>query len=268
MNHRHTFFAAVVTFLCVFVVSSAAGVVPDPFYYGYMTYQQQQTVLEDGPGSYSVGPGSGLVSAMPNPAVLLDSTCSAGATYPNTCSLGASLSITYYFEVTGGNSGDQVNVLMDSILRSSGTGANAESSVWTNAQVSLSAYGNTVGHDLQYTCGPGNCGYQHNWAGTLSMQMTVGDIGTVTIETDIDTEAGITGCPGPNCILGLATASTLADPYIYIDPNTPNAWEYSIVVSNGIGNNPLGTTPEPSSLMLLGSGVAGLAGVLRRKLFR
>jgi hypothetical protein len=28
-----------------------------------------------------------------------------------------------------------------------------------------------------------------------------------------------------------------------------------------------GTTPEPSSIMLFGSGILGLAGMLRRKLF-
>ena len=100
------------------------------------------------------------------------------------------------------------------------------------------------------------------------MQMAVGDIGTVWIETDIDTEAGISGCPTPNCVQGLATASALADPYIYIDPTTPNASQYSIVVSQGIGNTPSGSTPEPSSLILLGSGLAGLGGVLRRRLIR
>ena|SRR5208283_3372973 len=36
----------------------------------------------------------------------------------------------------------------------------------------------------------------------------------------------------------------------------------------GVGNNsPCGTTPEPSSIMLFGSGILGLAGVLRRRLF-
>src|SRR5271166_4926410 len=36
----------------------------------------------------------------------------------------------------------------------------------------------------------------------------------------------------------------------------------------GAGNNsPCGTTPEPSSIMLFGSGILGLVGVLRRKLF-
>ncbi len=266
MSKRHTFIAEVATFLCLFVISSAAGVVPDPFYYGYINYQQQEEVLEVGPGSYSLGPGSGLVSAMPNAAVSLDSTCAASA--PVGCSLGASLSITYYFEVTGGNIGDPVSVLMDSILRSAGTGANFESFSAADAMVSLSVNGNTVSHLLQYGCGPGNCGFQQNWAGTLAMQMAVGDIGTVWVETDIDTEAGISGCPGVNCVQGLATASTLADPYIYIDPNTPNAWEYSIVVSDGIGNTPLGSTPEPSSLMLVGSGVVGLGAMMRRKLGR
>ena len=104
MNHRHTFFAAVVTFLCLFVISSAAGVVPDPFYYGYMTYQQQQSVLERkmGRGVIRLVPGRAWCTALPNAAVSLNSTCAAA--YPVTCSLGASLSITYYFEVTGGTS--------------------------------------------------------------------------------------------------------------------------------------------------------------------
>ena len=153
---------------------------------------------------------------------------------------------------------------MDSILRAAGTTANSQSFTVVDARVSLN--NNTVSQALQYTCGPGNCSFQQNWAGTLSMQMAVGDIGTVWIQTDIDTEAGVSGCPGVNCVQGVATASASADPYIYIDPNTPNASEYSIVVSQGIGNVPLGSTPEPSSLMLLGSGIAGLAGVLRRKL--
>ncbi len=39
---------------------------------------------------------------------------------------------------------------------------------------------------------------------------------------------------------------------------------FTINTSGGGGG---GTTPEPSSIMLFGSGILGLAGVLRRKLF-
>ena len=35
----------------------------------------------------------------------------------------------------------------------------------------------------------------------------------------------------------------------------------------GGGSSTSGSTPEPSSIMLFGSGILGLAGVLRRKLF-
>ena len=34
----------------------------------------------------------------------------------------------------------------------------------------------------------------------------------------------------------------------------------------GVAQNFLGTTPEPGTLMMVGTGVIGLAGVLRRKL--
>jgi PEP-CTERM motif-containing protein len=36
---------------------------------------------------------------------------------------------------------------------------------------------------------------------------------------------------------------------------------------NTSGGGGGGSTPEPSSIMLFGSGILGLAGVLRRKLF-
>lgn len=57
--------------------------------------------------------------------------------------------------------------------------------------------------------------------------------------------------------------------------NTPNVWFLDFNVVDQFGGDSLAigsvtltttTTPEPSSLMLLGSGLLGLAGVLRRKL--
>ena len=43
-----------------------------------------------------------------------------------------------------------------------------------------------------------------------------------------------------------------AEPCIEVDPNFANASDYSIVVSQGIGNTPVSATPEPSSLALAG----------------
>jgi hypothetical protein len=85
--------------------------------------------------------------------------------------------------------------------------------------------------------------------------------------------------------LNLSNASTAAGDPVYWDENSGP----SLASENSIGTVPsesftlngsgstttststststTGTTPEPSSIMLFGSGILGLAGVLRRKLF-
>lgn len=74
------------------------------------------------------------------------------------------------------------------------------------------------------------------------------------------------------------------------DPNTNGTWTNYTFTETGTGNDTVsfafrddpgyialdnvsvtqttGTTPEPSSLLLMGSGVVGLAGVIRRKMAR
>ena len=264
MNQRHTFFAAVVTFLCLFVISSAAGTVavPAPFFYGYVTDNTTTTTVISSPGNYTQGHISASVFAMPNAGSSMATACSIGPTSPINCVTGGNVSITYYFTVTGGNVGDPVNVLLDGLLRGSvsgsGTGVNASESM--SATLAVSDNGNTLSYTLQGGC-IDICSWQQQWNGTLAMPMAVGDIATVTITNDLNMSLVSYPLQGQ---VGSGTA--YADPYIYVDPNTPNASQYSIVVSQGIGNVPLSPTPEPSSLMLLGSGIAGLAGVLRRKL--
>ena len=151
---------------------------------------------------------------------------------------------------------------MDGVLSGAvsgnGTGVNATESM--SASLSVSDNGNTVSYTLQGGC-IGNCYWQQQWKGTLAIPMAVGDIGTVTVDNNL----GLSLVTYP-LVAQVGSGAAYADPYIYVDPNDPNASLYSIVVSPGVGNVPLGNTPEPSSLVLLGSGMAGLAGMIRRKL--
>jgi PEP-CTERM motif len=66
---------------------------------------------------------------------------------------------------------------------------------------------------------------------------------------------------------GFQFGSAYLDPYFSIDPSNPNADQYSILVSPGIGNSPISGAPEPSTWAMLLLGFAGLnfAGYRKRK---
>jgi len=59
--------------------------------------------------------------------------------------------------------------------------------------------------------------------------------------------------------IGSGTASASVDPYITIDPSQSNADEYSVEVSAGVDNSPAGAAPEPSSAVLMLTGIGLLA---------
>ena len=263
MNCRHIF--AVATCLCLFAMSAGAAPtgLPDPWYNGGLSDNFLNSVSISSPGSYSLPFASASVFAFPNPGASITTACSSPATYPNNCVTGGNIWVVYYFAVTGGNPGDPVNVLADSLLRGalSGNAAGANSHEDMSAAITITdnANPNYVAYSIANGC-IDSCSWQQNWRGTLSLAMASGDTGTVTIHITADATEVISGG-----IFGVGSADSYADPYIYIDPNTANAGLYGIVVSPGVGNSPLGSTPEPSSLMLLGSGVIGLAGLARRK---
>jgi hypothetical protein len=75
--------------------------------------------------------------------------------------------------------------------------------------------------------------------------------------------------------LNLANASVASGDPVYWDENSGPASASESALGTipseaytvNTGSSGGGTTPEPSSIMLFGSGILGLAGVLRRKLF-
>jgi hypothetical protein len=62
-----------------------------------------------------------------------------------------------------------------------------------------------------------------------------------------------------------ANVSASVDPYIQIDPSFSDAGLFTVEVSPGIGNSPLTTTPEPSSVVLTSTLLLALAFAVRKR---
>lgn len=77
MKQRHTFVVAIATFLCLSVISSAAGTVslPAPFFYGSIADNNTTTTVITNPGGYTQGHISASVFATPNAGSSLFDGC-------------------------------------------------------------------------------------------------------------------------------------------------------------------------------------------------
>jgi hypothetical protein len=150
---------------------------------------------------------------------------------------GTKASLTYSFQVIGGNPGDIVPILIATNLLSSGSDPThgvgfAELSVHTGA----------AGDSFVVVCSDGSCGTtSKSFSGTLSTRARSGDVGdTLSLLVQASTGDSVNS----------ESARASADPLIFVDPNAPGASQYSIVLSPGVGNG-VASVPAPRSAVAL-----------------
>ena len=166
---------------------------------------------------------------------------------------GATAVARYFFEVTGGNSGDVVPLLIATNLSTDGTPASGGHSF-----ASISAFTNSFGNSFVAVCTNESCGTtSSSFSGLLSTRARSGEVG----ELDLQVSAG----SGPSLNSGFASAS--ADPFIFVDPSFAGASQYAIQVSAGVGNQAAASVPEPGSagLLALSGGLLFWLEIRRRR---
>jgi hypothetical protein len=190
------------------------------------------------------------------PFVSLSVNASAVDDQVDNLAYSADLSLTYSFEVIGGNAGDIVPLLIATDLLSSSTG-------YADAYVSIAVTTSQVTESYEYCAvDPASvpCAAS-SFSGTIGAAATSGTVDQITLNVSAGAALGnngITTYPG--------SASASADPFIYVDPSFAGAANYKILLSTGIGNAEE-STPEPGTLILLG-GCGPFAWFARRCLRR
>ena len=160
--------------------------------------------------------------------------------------ISSSLSGTVRIVVTGGGyvlSTSGGNKTLSDISLSVGTGSSSSYAVDISASSTNDvATGTGAGLDLDPTTG------HFSYSDTLLLTTNT----NYTVQIEADALAG--NAPGYS---SLQEGRSYIDPYFYIDPSFPDAQQYSILTSPGIGN----IAPEPTTLILLLAGLAGIGVV-------
>jgi hypothetical protein len=213
-----------------------------------LVYGNINGVNVSGIGNYTVG-GS-TVTMTTQPGVSLSAHTNA--------SNGVSVVLDYYFDITGGQVGDNVPISVDGLVSVNAVGDDGSVSAAADATFSISLANGNHGASHSLYCGNvlrgASCG-SDSWAGALQAIGWVGYTNTVQLQVDVSVNNGS------------GSADAYADPHVYIDPTFAASHpEYGLEFSPATGNSLAGTSaPEPSSWFLLVSGALAGAVLLRRR---
>jgi hypothetical protein len=163
----------------------------------------------------------------------------------------ATAHLDYHFVVVGGTPGTYVPILISTNLTSSGL---YPSVATASIGVTTDPYGPSQAGVGQTVNGGPDPNHPTSFSGTLHLDVATGADNLV----DLYVEAG-------NGVHQIGVFSASADPHIFVDPTFPNAAEYSVVLSDGVGNGLSANVPEPSTIIMLSTLIpAFLAGWFMR----
>jgi hypothetical protein len=159
--------------------------------------------------------------------------------------------LNYSFEVIGGKPGDVVPIDVDTVLSAvpiSIGSVFSETLVTgdTSTGVTICSSGCGVGSGVT------------GFTGTLQVNAVSGTVYLNGVHLEVD----VIGALGGTTDFDGGTASV--DPHVYVDPAFPNAGAYTVLLSDGIGNQ-LPGVPEPATWAVLVLGVAMIGFAARRR---
>jgi hypothetical protein len=171
----------------------------------------------------------------------------------------------YYFEVTGGSPGDLVPLLIQYsfVISTSAAGNDGGASATDRLTVCADrceASSGADGYVEEQLVDPDVAlDVSQSFHGPLPVTVSAGHVHAIWLAAYTSVGAGEYHDPG------FADASAvITNTYISVDPSFPNAADYSILVSEGVGNDPQ-AAPEPGSMALVGSMLVSAALLVRRR---
>ncbi|HZD31107.1 MAG TPA: PEP-CTERM sorting domain-containing protein [Candidatus Angelobacter sp.] len=186
----------------------------------------------------------------------------SGATIPTPAFVGTAAG---NFALVGNTNGGDF-LRSDSGISFSGNFGNGENLVWTGNPLLGLGGGGPLAIELFYPVGAVMFGIQADESGPFTASVDIFD-SNFTYLTSFSFNGNSGCCFGGNeLVIGIqdTTAVNIGAVVIGTNSGDPN-WNNDFLINDPSFNY---TTPEPSSLILVGSGAVGLAGVIRRKLGR